>query len=863
MRIVIDMQGAQTESRFRGIGRYSLSLAQAIVRNRGEHDIVLALNGLFHETIEPIRGAFDNLLPQENIRVWRSPTPLREVDPNNTWRREVAELIREAFLASLQPDVIHISSLFEGYFDDAVASIGLFDQTTPVSVSLYDLIPLLNPEHYLKPNPGYQLYYQRKTDHLSRASLLLAISEFSRQEGLTNLPTSSGRVVNISTAVDPHFKPVLLERLHTDRLQAKFRIFRPFLLYTGGADERKNLPRLIQAYAKLSPNLRQAYQLVLAGKIAEANLAHLRETAVKAGLGGEEILFTGYVTDEELVALYNLCTLFVFPSWHEGFGLPALEAMASGAAVIGANTTSLPEVIGREDATFDPFSVYAISKCMTHVLEDESFRQELRTHGLAQAQKYSWNESARRAITQFERLHKEHTGAQQGSLLGRLIPAIAEKTDSSVTIDNLKATAYAVDRCITEASCRQLFVDVSELVNRDAGTGVQRVTRSVLHQLLLRPPPGYSVEPVYTTTDQTSYRYARQFMRLEGSAPEDEPITARPGDVFLGLDLQHHTTRVQARYLSDLRDEGVFIYFVVYDLLPVKFPQFWPQEHLMHQVHSEWLATICRFDGAVCISQAVADELREWYEQNGPTRDRPFDIKWFHLGADVNNSVPSSGLPGNAHLVLEALRTGPTFLSVGTIEPRKGQAQMLAAFDLLWQAGLDIKLVLVGKRGWMVEALVEALREHSEFGKRLFWLEGISDEYLEQTYSVSTCLIAASEGEGFGLPLIEAAQHGLPIIARDLPVFREVAGGHAFYFSGMAATDLAQAIRTWLDLFSTGSHPKSETMPWLTWKESTQQLLEALPLRQTSPVQHSHDPMKTSCRPPTQAATDEAKLGVD
>src|SRR5262245_5053734 len=129
MRIVIDMQGAQTESRFRGIGRYTMSICQAIARQRGEHEIILALNGLFPETVEPIRAAFEGLLPQENIRVWYAPGPVRECEVGNESRREVAEQIREAFLASLAPDVIHVCSMFEGYIDDAVNSIGRFDES--------------------------------------------------------------------------------------------------------------------------------------------------------------------------------------------------------------------------------------------------------------------------------------------------------------------------------------------------------------------------------------------------------------------------------------------------------------------------------------------------------------------------------------------------------------------------------------------------------------------------------------------------------------------------------------------------------------------------------------------------------------
>jgi glycosyltransferase involved in cell wall biosynthesis len=338
MRIVIDMQGAQTESRFRGIGRYTLSFAQAVVRNRGEHEVFLALSGLFPDTIEPIRAAFDGLLPQEHIRVWHAPGPVKQDHPGNDARRETAELIREAFLASLQPDVIHITSLFEGYDDDAVTSIDRFDRTTPVSVSLYDLIPLLNPDQYLTTNPRYASYYERKIAALRQATLLLAISDYSRKEGLLALECSSDRIVNVSTAIGEEFQPKEVTPVESAALASRFGITRSVVLYTGGADERKNLPRLIEAWSKLPVSLRQTHQLLFAGRMPEGNVQEFRRIAQRHGLQNDELLFSGYISDEELVQLYNLCKLYVFPSWHEGFGLPALEAMACGAPVIGANT---------------------------------------------------------------------------------------------------------------------------------------------------------------------------------------------------------------------------------------------------------------------------------------------------------------------------------------------------------------------------------------------------------------------------------------------------------------------------------------------------------------------------------------------
>ena len=191
-----------------------------------------------------------------------------------------------------------------------------------------------------------------------------------------------------------------------------------------------------------------------------------------------------------------------------------------------------------------------------------------------------------------------------------------------------------------------------------------------------------------------------------------------------------------------------------------------------------------------------------------------------------NSSPPTHGLRPDAKAVLSAILARISFLMVGTIEPRKGHAVVLEAFNQLWQSGHELNLVIVGKQGWMVDAFLEQLRSHAEYNKRLFWLEGISDEYLESVYAASTCLIAASYGEGFGLPLIEAAQHRLPIVARDIRVFREVAGEHAFYFSGTSPEDLACALQRWLALYEAGRHPVSGRMPRLTWEQSARQLLQ-------------------------------------
>jgi glycosyltransferase involved in cell wall biosynthesis len=200
------------------------------------------------------------------------------------------------------------------------------------------------------------------------------------------------------------------------------------------------------------------------------------------------------------------------------------------------------------------------------------------------------------------------------------------------------------------------------------------------------------------------------------------------------------------------------------------------------------------------------------------------EIAWFHLGADLDASGSSGGIPDSAMPLLERLERAPAFLMVGTVEPRKGHLQVLRAFEHLWASGREATLVIVGKRGWMVDELCHRMETHDQLGRSLFWLSKASDELLEQLYARCTCLIAGSEGEGFGLPIIEAGQRGLPVIARDIPVFREVAGDHAFFFNQTHPDGLAREIDAWLDLHERGIHPRAEGLLWLTWAQSAERL---------------------------------------
>ncbi len=1229
MRLVIDMQGAQSSgSRNRGIGRYTTSLTKALLQLRGADEVFLVLNGAFIDTIEPIRVEFAELLPIENIRVWLPPQPCNAATPQNKVNRQAAELIREAFIGALLPDVVLVTSLFEGLGDDAVTSVGLLTSVLPTAVVLYDLIPLIHRGIYLG-NPVVEGWYLNKLDQLRRANLLLSISASSGREGVEHLGFNNHQVTNISTACDAHFHAVHLTQPTRDGLARRYHLHRPFVMYTGGIDHRKNIEGLIRAYAALPPGLRVTHQLAVVCSVQAVERERLLQLAKSQGLTDDELVMTGFVSEEDLVSLYNACKLFVFPSWHEGFGLPALEAMACGRAVIGANTSSVPEVIGRDDALFDPRSDQAITTKMAQVLTDDAYRKELEAHSLKQAASFSWSQTAQTAwdalrelpaptlqptgairrpklaylspvpngksgiadysaellpelarhyqidvvvfqdepvqdrwllancsvrsvdwfrthAADFDRVlyhfgnshfhghmfdllreipgtvvlhdfflahilahmdflvpksgrwlksllashgwpavHMRHSvkdttdavwaypcnlpmlqiargiivhsenslhltkhwygnietkdwalipllrvpalGSDKAAaraalfvgedefvvcsfgLLGRTklnhrllkawmaSPLAANKFCRLVFVGQNEGGAYGVEIVTTIATsgaaatitgwidaevyrqwlavadiavqlrtqsrgetsaavldclnfgvativnehgsladlqgdvvfkmpdkftdgdlasaltklwqhesfrlsmgqrghqhilrshqprhcadlyhqaienfyahggtgpfgvigalevltdkmdeCAklriaqtladnfppsprrpQLLIDVSELVMRDSRSGIQRVVRALLLPLLMNPPDGWQVEAVYANPREPGYRYARQFtcdfLGLPADWADDAVVEIWAGDTFLALDLQPEVISFQTTVLQGWRARGVKVLVVVYDLLPVLFPHAFREGTALG--HQKWLNLIAGFDGVLAISKTVADDFSEWLAVYCPNRRKvPLQLHYFHLGADIENSAPTTGYSGRAWAALTTIGHAPSFLMVGTIEPRKGHELVLEAFNLLWAQGVDVNLVIVGKQGWLVEALIEQLRVHPQAGQHLYWLEDASDECLSALYAQSTCLIAASEGEGFGLPLIEAAKFKLPILARDIPVFREVAGEYASYFAADTdAVALMQTITQWLSPSTAKGPPQSEGMPWLTWSESAQKVAD-------------------------------------
>ena len=837
MRIVLDLQACQGHgNRVRGIGRYSRLLAQSMLRESRGHEFWIVLNGGMPEAIDEIRGDFDGLLPQERIVLWDNPFPAAELHQVDPWPCRVAEVLREDFLASLRPDVIHVASLFEGWNDPSAASIGRGSmRRAPTAVTLYDLIPLAMREVYLKDGPTRRAYLGKLED-LRRADLCLAISGFTRRQAMELLGMDAGSVVNISGSVDPVFHRLPVDPRRTASIASRHGLWRSFVMYTGGFDHRKNVEGLIRAYAGLPADVRASRQLLIVGKPPGDVHGELAGVAHEAGLAADEVCFAGYVSDPDLVALYNACELYVFPSLMEGFGLPALEAMACGAPVIGADASSLPEVIGYPEAMFEAGSDEAMRERILQGLVDPAFRSRLLEHAGERFRLFSWEATARTALDALEALVASGAStAGQGHDEDRwkILARQSERLSDVAPWEDLpwnarRRLAAARSENLPIPRARQLLVDVSNLSQHDAGTGIQRVVRNVLRELYRADTRGFDVVPVRFDSaglPRQARDFAARFAGEQTDGTDDPLLDARPGDIFLGLDLSAHIVPWYYGSFDRMRRRGVAMHFVVYDLIPLLRPDCMDPAGV--PTLQAWYQSIGQLaDGLCCISRAVADELAKWCDQAQPVRHRPLKIGHFHLGSELDPAAAETDAEANAQL--DAITAGQSFLMVGTIEPRKGHGQVLDAFELLWHDGVDASLVIVGKPGWLMEDFTARLQQHPEAGRRLRWFTDIDDRHLRALYAASVALLAASEAEGFGLPIVEAAGHGLPVIARDLPVFREVAGEHAFYFSGFTAGDLADALRAWLDLAGRGLAPASLGMPRLDWKGSADALIRCV-----------------------------------
>ncbi|MFX0201031.1 MAG: glycosyltransferase family 4 protein [Candidatus Hodarchaeota archaeon] len=359
-----------------GVGLYTLRLGKALETLLGPGKIFWFgknLSSYKHDLSNNKRSFFRNNI-KKGLRKIPGLRPLNYALRSNKFK---------SYVRIVKPLLYHETNYAPFHFEDG-----------PTVVSVCDLSFVRYPEwHPLDRVKYFEKYCLRR---LSQVEAIITISEFSKKEILTFFNVDQAKIYVTPLGVDRSFKP------GKKRLSG---LPERYILYLGNLEPRKNLPTLLAAHRSLPRNLRDRYPLVIAGAMAWH--ANEIKKALYLFQKDERLILTGYVPQALLPDLYRGASLFVYPSLYEGFGLPVLEAMASGVPLVASNTTSLPEVVGDAGALVDPYDINELREAMVKLLNDEKLRNETSEKGLERAKLFSWEKCAQKTLEIYEKVLEE------------------------------------------------------------------------------------------------------------------------------------------------------------------------------------------------------------------------------------------------------------------------------------------------------------------------------------------------------------------------------------------------------------------------------------------------------------------------
>lgn len=392
--------------------------------------------------------------------------------------------------------------------------------------------------------------------------------------------------------------------------------------------------------------------------------------------------------------------------------------------------------------------------------------------------------------------------------LGNIYHPILHKIRQSPLLHTVAINKMVKKSIVSENRNPRLYVDVTNVHYKDTGTGIARVTKEIAARIV-NYNQKYDVICIYNKGFDGYF-----------DCKTDKFVTFSSGDIYFGLDNGIYFCDKYDKLYQALIKNNVPVFFFLHDLIPVRFPELCRKK--MCKMFDFFLRKIINYTGLICNSSATCEDLKLWLKENANIKQNKHLITGYSLlGSDFSvDNTQEQVFEENEKI---------SFLMVASVEPKKKYDQAVQAFDILWKKGIDVELKIVGRKGWKAEKTFELIESNPEYNKRLFWYNtGISDEELSALYQKSTAVIMASITEGFGLAVAEAAQFKKPLIIRNIPVFKEIAGENAFYFDGFEAKDLASAIEKWIELYKNGKVPDSAKIKLRTWDDCTKDVYELL-----------------------------------
>lgn len=407
MNIAFDMSFAKGVSLTRGIGRYSKHLIESLSQISEAHSFFYFYPDFSSDAL-PLKNQIQRFIQQNQI------------------------------------DLFHILSPFES-FNQLPSHQEMMNReyygNTKVAVTLYDIIPLIFEKEYLQ-HPDVKAQYMRILYFIRSCDVIFAISEATKQDAIRTAGIPAEKVHVIMAGIDERFKPSNSAQVQETLRQ--YRIQKPYVMCTGGMDFRKNTDRLLEGFALANKKLQSSYQLVLCCNITDADRQRLTALSYQLGIGSDLIL-TGFVPDEDLLALYQGASLFVFPSLYEGFGFPVVEAMACGVPVVTSNNSSLGEIAADCAKLVNPYHSPEIAKGISKVLLNPKLGNKLRELGSQRAAAFQWSFVAEKALSGYQTVYRKKIAVFSplppvksgiSDYQVRILPALSERYDCEFFVDD-------------------------------------------------------------------------------------------------------------------------------------------------------------------------------------------------------------------------------------------------------------------------------------------------------------------------------------------------------------------------------------------------------------------------------------------
>lgn len=583
--------------------------------------------------------------------------------------------------------------------------------------------------------------------------------------------------------------------------------------------------KLLDAFLTSELRNQKNTYLVFAGKLAEDHFGKGLAEAIHKSSLKDRIRITGFLSAEDYAKYLRVADLAVQLRTKSRGGTPkgVLDCLAYGVPVMVNNDASYTDYPENVVIKLDPEpSIESIASQLNLLFSDRAKLVQFSLAGRNHVAQH--NDPTQCAAAYAAAIHEFSERAQAAGThkwTEALASFIASSTDPGA--DAQMAATWLSNRKLPTRQ-RRLVIDVSHIAQHDHETGIQRVVKEIVKALYLGTYKDFL--PLAVELKGNELAEAKNWLDSTSILAEGEKISGpckvefAPGDVLLMLDsswaryAEFHPVFEKARYAN------VPVITAIYDILPITLPK----ENFV-EGGPDWFEgwfrdAVQSSDGLICISKAVANEVEGYIQKHFP--ERKIKLGFWHLGSDFSGA---RNLDHGHSSRVSAVRRKPYLLVAGTIEPRKSHRLILDAMEHAWANGLDLNLCIAGKAGWLVKDVMARIKSHPELGKRLFLIENPTDDEISSLYGKASGLLFLSIGEGFGLPLVEAAHYGTPIICSDIPVFREIAQEFATYLKRGNAQEIGKGILHWREMKENGLLPDTRNMPRLTWKESADQMV--------------------------------------